>query len=272
MKIKKALIMGVVNITPDSFSDGGDYFSKENAFKHSVKLIEHGADILDIGGFTTFLPIKVSLQDEINRVVPLVRELVKEGITQISVDTKSAQVAQMVLDLGAKWINDQSAANDPNMPHQMIRAEKVVIMHSMDCRSGVHEGEKISYQNVVEEVKAFFQERISLLEAFGVKKENIILDPGIGFGKGLDDSLTLIKNIAEFNKLGCDTLLGLSRKSFLGKLLSIEAPKERDFATLGANIAAIQNGANVIRTHNVKALTDFLSAYNHTRNNDEDLH
>lgn len=252
-------IMGILNTTPDSFSDGGNFTNVALAVEHGLKLVEHGADIIDVGGVSTRPGAKeVPEPEEISRVIPVIKNLVKEGVNKISIDTKSALVAQMALDNGAIWINDQSAGlQDHHMPKVMQQAQCIVLMHSLNLEAGVDAGELISYDNIVTEIKTFFINRIEILK---LPKHKIIIDPGIGFSKGLDDSLKIIKNINKFNDLG-QTLVGLSRKSFLGKLTGITTPKDRDFVTLGANIAAYLNGVNIVRTHNVLILKQFLQGF-----------
>ncbi len=251
--------MGILNTTPDSFSDGGNFTNLTQAIKHGLKLINDGADIIDVGGVSTKPGAKhVPEQEEIARVIPVIKNLVKEGVSKISIDTKSALVAQMALDNGATWINDQSAGmGHSNMPKVMRQAQCIVLMHSLNLESGVDAGELVKYDNIINEIRTFFIKRIEVLK---LPKEKVVIDPGIGFSKGLDDSLEIIKNINKFNDLG-QTLLGLSRKSFLGKLTGIPEPKDRDFVTLGANMAAYLNGVNIVRTHNVLILKQFLQGF-----------
>jgi dihydropteroate synthase len=262
----RPLVMGIVNVTPDSFSDGGLFFSPEKALAQALKLIEEGADIIDIGGVSTAPGRKiVSLELEYERVIPVVKALAQKTKISISVDTFRAPVAHDALLSGASWINDQSAGLfDSEMPKVMKKAEAVVIMHHKTGDSGVDAGEAVHYQDPVKEVLDFFSERKAALIAEGLKEERIIVDPGFGFGKGLNDSLLLLKHFASFShKSFC--LAGLSRKSFLGKLCNIKKPQDRDFVSLAASLIAVQNGADIIRCHNVRAVVDGLKVYNSIR-------
>lgn len=256
---ERTYIMGVVNVTPDSFSDGGQFLNSQKAVEHGLRLLEEGADILDIGGVATSPgSTEVTESIELARVLPVVEGLVKNGVSAISVDTFRANVAERALDLGAAWINDQHAAlKDARMAEVLTKAQAVILMHNVGS-SGVHAGERIIYDDVVKEIAAFFSNRINTLLDQGLKKENIIIDPGIGFGKGLKDSLNLINNMHIFNNLAAMTLIGVSRKSFLGSLLDISNPALRDEASLGAAAAAIASGAHIVRTHNVKATYDMV--------------
>lgn len=247
---ERTFIMGVVNVTPNSFSDGGDFYVKDQAVIHAQRLYEEGADIIDVGGVSTAPNASlVSENEEIDRVIPVIESLVSRGINNISVDTKRAKVADLALSAGASWINDQSAGLfDNEMPLVMARADAVVIMHD-GGGTGVDAGEDVTYEDLLSDIDAFFLKRIESLKAFGVAKHKIIVDPGIGFGKGVKHSLDIINNMHRFLK---PNLIGLSRKSFIGKILSIPVAKDRDFASLGAHAAAIFSGANIVRTHRVK--------------------
>jgi dihydropteroate synthase len=257
---QRTYIMGVVNVTPDSFSDGGQFYSADSALDHALKLIDEGADILDIGGEATS-PARageVSTEEELKRVIPVISALAKRGITAISVDTSKAAVAKAALVAGASWINDQRAgAFDALMPEVMTKADAVVLMHNLG-QSGVAAGEQISYDDVCGEIYSYLKERINHLLTFGIPKERIVIDPGIGFGKGLNDSLAIINGMSTFSSLGAMSLIGISRKSFLGALTGIKDPKDRENASLGATACAVFSGANIIRTHNVKAVYDLL--------------
>lgn len=253
-KGQKTFVMGVLNITPNSFSDGGDFLDVKQALLQAEKFIAEGADIIDVGGVST-APYRgfVSEDEEIKRVIPVIEALFQAGIDNISIDTMRAKVASLALDAGASWINDQHAGLDEEMPKVMKRAQAVVIMHDGKA-AGVEAGEQVIYSNVVQDVGEFFKARIASLKAQGVDENKIIVDPGVGFGKGLDDSLAIINNMDKFH--GAMTLIGLSRKSFIGKITGISNPKERDYASLGAQAAAIFSGVNIIRTHNVRACVE----------------
>lgn len=275
---EKTYVMGIVNVTPDSFSDGGLWIDTQKAIAWAHRLIVEGADIIDIGGVSTApnAPF-VSVQEELDRVMPVIEGLVKDGVRCISVDTMQAQVAKAALSLGASWINDESAGLfDPAMSSVMKNADAVVLMHRSGD-SGVDAGEHVVYEDVIETLYDFFAARIKNLTDCGVDGSKLILDPGVGFGKGLDDTITIITNMHRFKTLNCMTLLGLSRKSFLGKLSGIKEPCERDFVSLGAQAMAVVSGVNIVRTHNVRAAVDMLKALDpmlamRMRTSDENLH
>lgn len=261
---KKTMIMGVLNVTPDSFSDGGKYFSSSKAVEHGLEMIEAGADIIDVGAESTSFytdankkPVEASVQ--IDRALPVIEILTKKSV-KISIDTTNALVAQAALKAGACWINDQGAAlKDNDMAQVMHKAEKVVLMHGFDLGFGVEAGEKITYSaqdRVMGELFSYFKERTQSLINGGLSPEQIIIDPGFGFGKGLKDSLFILKNLGSLTHLRMPILVGPSRKSFLGKISGIDKPYLRDNVSLAANVLAIKNGAEIIRTHNVKALAE----------------
>jgi len=253
----RTYIMGIINTTPDSFCDGGLYYSPERAIDHGLKLLDQGADILDIGGVSTAPTAlgPVNVEEEQRRVLPVVSGLAKRGVRAISVDTSNALVALRALESGASWINDQEAGQgDKNMPEVLAKAQGCVLMHRRGL-SGVLAGENYIYKNIRQEISNFFEERLAYLENFGLAKNRVIVDPGVGFGKGLADSLTLINNMSDFN-VGALTMIGVSRKSFLGALTNINNASERDFAGLGAMAVAVMSGAHILRVHNVKAAFD----------------
>jgi dihydropteroate synthase len=265
---QRVYVMGIVNVTPDSFSDAGVFFRRDRAVAHAEKLVLEGADIIDIGGVATSPHVInsdiVDEDEEMRRVLPVIKELVKRGIRNLSVDTSRARVAHEALLLGASWINDQSAGlNDPSMPEVMARAQGIVLMHNGGGPSGVEAGNRISYHDVIEDVLLFFRTRIAVITAAGVRPEHIVVDPGIGFGKGLADSLSIINNMHRFQEVAAVNLIGLSRKSFLYPLCGIKDPACRDYASLGATAAAILSGARIIRTHNVRATVEMARVFTH---------
>lgn len=260
----KIYVMGVLNVTPDSFSDGGSFSQTNAAVDHAQRLLDEGADILDIGGIATSPHVKdhPSESEELSRVLPVIEALVKRGIRNISVDTFRARIAHEALLAGASWINDQSAAQyDPVMASVMCKADGVVLMHNQGGPTGVDAGEKCHYDGIIDYLLAFFRDRITALVAEGVARERIIIDPGIGFGKGLNDSLTIINNMHRFGDVAAHHLIGLSRKSFLQPLTGIKDPRDRDHASAGAHAAAILSGARIIRTHNVRACVDMARVF-----------
>lgn len=258
----KTYIMGIVNVTPDSFSDGGKFYDAKAAVLHGLRLIDEGADILDVGGVSTAPGAPpVSEEEELKRVMPVIEGLHRMGITNVSIDTTRARVAKMALDSGASWINDQSAGlADEQMALVMAEADAVVLMHNLTgTRAGVEAGERVIYHDVLAHLSEFFSARIDDLGRQGVDRQKMVVDPGVGFGKGLKDSLRIINNMHRLVGLGAMSLIGLSRKSFLGKLTGIANPCERDFASLGAHAAAIWSGTNIIRTHSVRSTVHMAS-------------
>ncbi len=250
-------IMGVLNVTPDSFSDGGKFSTVENALKHTEEMLHEGADIIDVGGESTRPGAeKVGEQEEKKRVIPVIkaiREKFPEAV--ISVDTYKAGVAEDALKAGADIINDISGLRfDPKM--KFVAKEfnvPVVVMHIKGTPKDMQKNP--FYEDVTKELLEYFEERIRSLESFGIEK--IIIDPGIGFGKRLEDNLAIIKNLSAFLVFGKPVLLGLSRKSFLG-MLTNEPVENRLFGTLVADTIGILNGANILRVHDVKPHRELL--------------
>ncbi len=247
-------IMGVINITPDSFSDGGLYFDKNKALEKGLQLVEEGAEIIDIGGESTRPGSEaVSQEEEIRRVIPLIATLRKHTDTLISIDTTKSEVAHASLDAGADIINDISALRfDPRMAS--LAAEKdvpVILMHMKGTPKTMQVNP--TYEDVLFEVKAFLQESIDKAQASGIKKEKIIIDPGIGFGKRLKDNLALINNLHLLEELGRPILIGVSRKSFIGTILD-SPPEERLEGTIASAILSIIHGAHILRVHDVASV------------------
>lgn len=246
-------------MTPDSFSDGGKYLSKEAIYQQAKRLLEEGAHILDIGGESS-RPFSdpVSVEEELNRVIPAIEVIRAFSDCPISIDTTKAQVAEAALNKGADIINDISALRfDSNMSR--LVAEKgvpLVLMHMKGTPKNMQLNPH--YDNVIREIKDFFKERIDFCVSKGIKKEQLILDPGIGFGKRFEDNLDIINGLFEFSVFDLPLLVGPSRKAFLGEITGKEEPSERDVATCGAVVAAILNGASIVRIHNVAAMLDAI--------------
>lgn len=251
----RTYIMGVINVTPDSFSDGGKFSSPEGAKQHAVSLVAAGADILDIGGEST-RPFSepVTLEEELRRVIPVIREIREISDCLISVDTVKAEVAEAALYEGADIINDISALRfDSRMADVASACEApVVLMHMKGSPKDMQVDPY--YEDVVGEVKGFLEKRMAWANSKGIPKKKILIDPGIGFGKSFQDNLVLINRLEEFIELGVPVMVGVSRKAFLGAIAGIEDAGERDVATLGAIAASAMRGANLVRVHNV-ALT-----------------
>lgn len=247
-------IMGILNITPDSFSDGGEFFSADQAIERGVQMAGEGADIIDIGAESTRPGAEpISTKVELNRLLPVLDQLLKKTDVPISVDTYKSEVAEAALSAGAHIINDISGLRfDPVMKDVVARYQApVIIMHI----KGEPKNMQIDpyYDDVMGEISDYLAESIRMAEAAGVKKENMIIDPGIGFGKRLEDNYEIIRRISELKRFGCSILVGPSRKSFLGKVLNLP-PSERLEGTITAVAVAIQNGADIVRVHDVKSI------------------
>jgi dihydropteroate synthase len=246
--------MGVVNVTPDSFFDGGVHADADAAVAHGLQLAGEGADILDIGGESSRPGSEpVSTEEELRRVVPVVRGLRAKTAALLSVDTTKAEVARAVLDAGADIINDISAFRMDTglLKHVAATGAGLVLMHMRGTPKTMQL--QPEYEDVIAEVRGFLDERMTVAQAYGVPPEAIILDPGIGFGKRLEDNLALINDIEPLAGLGRPVLLGLSRKSFIGKILNAQ-PQDRLEGTIGASVVGIVRGAHILRVHDVKSV------------------
>ena len=243
---KRTYIMGILNVTPDSFSDGGDFNNVDIAIKHAKEMIEDGADIIDIGGESTRPGHKfVSSDEEIKRIVPVIKELKKEIKVPISIDTYKSQVAEEVLKLGADMINDVwGLTYDDDMAGVIAKYDAhVCIMHNQDGTN--------YDKDIMESIKEFLQNSIDKALAAGVKKEKIVIDPGIGFGKTFEQNIEVLKRLSELQDLGYPVLLGTSRKSVLGKIVNVE-PKERLVPTIATTVLGIRDGVDIVRVHDVR--------------------
>jgi len=259
LSFEQPLVMGVVNVTPDSFSDGGDFFDAEAAIRHGLSLIEEGADILDIGGEST-RPFSepVSIEEETQRVVPVIEYLSKKISIPISIDTTKSVVARRAISAGASIINDISALRiDPDMAEVAAKNDVLLIlMHMKGTPSDMQVSP--SYDDLLGEIKDFLNQAIIRAETSGVSKNKIIIDPGIGFGKTVSHNLFLINHLNEFQDLNVPVLLGSSRKAFIRKILvqdeNTEPKPDHPLVETGtqATVAAgIMNGAHIVRVHNV---------------------
>jgi dihydropteroate synthase len=243
--------MGIVNVTPDSFSDGGRYFDSTRALEHAWKLIEDGADILDIGGESSRPGSDpVSIEEELRRVVPVVRALAGVCGVPLSIDTTKPEVAEECLGLGARIVNDIAGFSDPEMLRVTARhAAAAVIMH-MRGTPKTMQSEPV-YDDLIGEVKQFLAERVSAARAAGVR--DISVDPGIGFGKTAAHNFEILRRLDEFQSIGCPVLAGPSRKSFLGSLKGQQEAGGRLEGTLAAVVISALKGASVVRVHDVGA-------------------
>jgi dihydropteroate synthase len=250
--------MGVVNATPDSFSDGGRYLDPQAAVAHGRLLVEQGAQMLDVGGESTRPgAAAVPADEELRRVLPVVEGLVSTGAT-ISIDTSKAAVAAAALDAGASYVNDVTAfRGEPGLAGLVAeRGVDCCVMHMLGTPRTMQDDPR--YDDVVSEVKAFLEERLAFAIAEGIAEERVMLDPGIGFGKTVAHNLELIRRLDEIVAIGRPVVFGVSRKSFLGKLTG-RAPGDRAVATAAANVLALERGASVFRVHDVPATLDALA-------------
>jgi len=261
-----AAIMGILNITPDSFSDGGEFNSAEAAFLHALEVIEQGADIIDVGGESTRPGAEeVSLQQELDRVIPVIERLSKERATPISVDTSKPAVMTAAIDAGASMINDVNGLRARGAIQAVAQAGvPVCIMHMQGQPETMQNAP--AYDNVVDEVLTFLKTQIELSVAGGISRDDIIIDPGIGFGKTLQHNLALLRSISQLHtKTGSEVLVGISRKSMIDRLLK-RAVNERLAASLGLAVQAILNGAKLVRVHDVRATYDAIRAVEAVQN------
>ena len=252
---RETLVMGILNVTPDSFSDGGLFYNTDEAVRHALQLIEYGIDIIDIGGESTRPGAKkISEEEEIQRIIPVVkqiRELSPEII--ISIDTTKSMVAQKAIQSGANIINDISGFSFDNKMIDVVRESKVpvIIMHMQGDPSNMQN--KPVYDDLIIDISSFFKSKIKLAIDAGIKKEQIILDPGIGFGKTVGDNFQLINQLNEFCKLGFPVMIGPSRKSFIGTTLNLPVD-DRLEGTAAAVAVGVMNGARIVRVHDVKEI------------------
>ncbi len=246
------LIMGILNVTPDSFSDGGQFTDPNEAADHALQMMEEGADMIDIGGESTRPGAEpVPLEEELNRTIPVVEAIRKKSDCLISIDTYKSAVAKAALDAGAGVVNDISALTfDENMAS--LVAEKNVPVIMMHIKGTPRDMQKNpSYENLIGEIIDFFTEQTSLAKEKGVPDTNIILDPGIGFGKRLEDNFEIIRELRQICAMGYPVLFGPSRKSFIGTALNLPV-EDRLEGTLASITAGIMNGARIVRVHDVK--------------------
>jgi dihydropteroate synthase len=260
LSLDRPLIMGIVNVTPDSFSDGGRLDSATAAVDHALKLTEEGADILDVGGESTrpgaaFVPS----DEERRRVLPVIEALVGRGLV-VSVDTRKPDVMRAALDAGAAMVNDVMALREPSALETLAESQAAVCLMHMQGEPQTMQ-QAPHYDDVVAEVAKFLQDRVAACEAAGIARDRIIIDPGFGFGKTLEHNLLLLKQLRELTQLGVPLLAGMSRKSMLGAL-SGRGVGEREYAGVSAHLLAVLRGARILRVHNVAAMRDALAIWN----------
>jgi dihydropteroate synthase len=249
---KRTLVMGIINITPDSFSDGGKFFDSKEAISNAQSLVSQGADIIDVGGESTRPGSdSVSLDEEMRRVIPVIEGISKEVNVPISVDTCKSEVAKAALDAGACIINDISAMrSDPKIANVAAEySSPLILMHMQGTPRDMQKDPK--YSDVLGEIRKFLKERIDFARSKGVITENIIIDPGIGFGKTLEHNYEIIRKLGGLKDLNQPILIGTSRKSFIGNTLGLDVD-DRLEGTLATITMCIINGADIIRVHDVK--------------------
>ena len=260
LDLSHPLVMGIVNVTPDSFSDGGRHLLHDAAIAHALKLVDEGADILDIGGESTRPGARiVEVQEELDRVMPVIQGLLNAGVP-LSIDTCKPEVMRETLAAGVHMVNDINALLEPGALEVIVNSDAgVCLMHKQGKPANMQN--QPEYEDVVVEVMDFLRTRIAVLEAAGVARNRIVVDPGFGFGKTLAHNLSLLQNLQKFSALDVPLLAGLSRKSMLG-LITGQDVNHRLSASVAAALLAVQRGANIVRVHDVQATCDALKVWN----------
>jgi dihydropteroate synthase len=259
LSLDRIRVMAIANVTPDSFSDGGERLDAAHAIDDGLRFVSEGADIVDVGGESTRPGSRPTAADEeLRRVLPVVEGLARQGVL-VSIDTRRASVARACLDAGARIVNDVSAlSDDPElMPLVARRGVPVVLMHRRGRSEAKYDGP--AYGDVVEEVRRFLLDRARASEAAGIARERIALDPGIGFGKSVEENVALIAGAARLADAGYPVLVGSSRKGFIGRLTGIAEPRRRDPASVWLAVEAARRGAAIVRVHDVAAVRQALA-------------
>jgi dihydropteroate synthase len=257
LEITRPLVMGIVNVTPDSFSDGGRFFVAETAISHALQMVREGADLLDVGGESTRPGSQpVPLQEELSRVLPVVRELVRQTEIPISVDTSKAEVARQCLMAGASIVNDVTGlTGDPAMPAAIKEfGAGAMVMHMRGTPQTMQLNPH--YENVVEEIYRYLETRLRELTAFGLAPEQLVIDPGVGFGQSHEHTFTLLRGLERFRALGRPLCLGVSRKGFIGKLTGRPVDERQSGSVAVACHAMAHGAAQILRVHDVAAHAD----------------
>ncbi|WP_100913088.1 dihydropteroate synthase [Pseudoalteromonas spongiae] len=260
LDLSQTHIMGILNLTPDSFSDGGSYQQIDSAVICALAMLENGATIIDIGGESTRPGAPdVALEEELARVIPVIKAIRKKSDCLISIDTSKAEVMRQAVNAGADIINDVRALQEPNALATTAELGVPVCLMHMQGQPRTMQSNP-NYDDVINDIKQFFVERIAACEAAGISRDKIILDPGFGFGKTLAHNYHILKYIDEFKMMGCEVLAGLSRKSMIGNLLGRDVDQRLAGSVAGALIAA-QKGAKIIRVHDVTETADALNVW-----------
>lgn len=264
---KETLVMGIVNVTPDSFSDGGKFYSTKDAIAHASKLICEGADIIDIGGESTRPGAnEISSSDELKRVIPVIKGIRSNNPDiLISIDTTKAIVAKEAVEVGANIINDVSGLSfDSQMPKTVASLNApIIIMHMKGNPRNMQKNPE--YKDLIDEILDYFKERIKIATKAGIDREMIILDPGIGFGKTIEHNFQILSKLNKFNKLELPLLIGTSRKSFIGLTLNL-SPEDRVDGTAATVALGVNNGARIVRVHDVEKMKRVVTITDRIRN------
>lgn len=257
LDLTRSHVMGIVNVTPDSFSDGGRYSSTELAISHALQLVAEGADILDIGGESTRPnATPVGLEEELERVIPVIERLAKEVDVPLSIDTYKPQVMREAVKVGAAIINDIRGLQEPGALQAVAEGNAGVCVMHMQGTPQTMQYDPV-YQDVVQEVKTFLMQRLQACTAAGIPAERIVLDPGFGFGKRTVHNIALLNGLPDILELGRPLLVGLSRKSVLGQIVGSDVD-QRLHASLAASVISAMKGGRIVRVHDVKATVDAL--------------
>lgn len=261
LRLDRARVMGIVNVTPDSFSDGGNHDTTEAAVAHGLKLVEEGADLLDIGGESTRPgAVPVSVDEELRRIVPVIEQLAARTSVPISIDTFKPEVMRAAVAAGAGMINDIFGLRQDGALEAAAAANVPVVLMHMQGEPGNMQADP-HYDDVVAEVHGFLVQRLFAAEMAGIAKKHLVIDPGFGFGKNTAHNMTLLARSERFLELGVPMLAGLSRKRSLGELTGRDAPAERVAASVAAHLIAVQRGARIVRVHDVAATVDALKIW-----------
>ena len=266
MEVIQPIIMGVLNVTPDSFSDGGKFFGSSSAIEQAKSMVDNGAGIIDVGGESTRPgALSVSVNDELKRVIPVIEVLTKEINIPISIDTSKPEVMEQAVESGASIINDVNALRAEGAVEMAAKLKTDVCLMHMQGSPRTMQNHP-TYKDVVEDIKFFFKRRIEVCEAAGIELSSITLDLGFGFGKNLGHNIALLKNLSEFQEFGVSILAGLSRKSMIGTLLGDKDVDSRMIGSVTAALIALENGADIIRVHDVSETNDAIKVWHQIKN------
>lgn len=263
----KTLIMGILNVTPDSFYDGGKYNTIKQALIHTEQMISEGADIIDVGGESTRPGSNsVSQKEELSRVIPIIDAINKNFVIPVSIDTTKSMVARQALDSGATIVNDISGLRfDPALADIVSKYEAQIILCHTSSRP-VDMQKKTLYENIVEDIYTYLENSIKISEDCGILSDNISIDPGFGFGKTANHNLLLLKSLSKFKKLDKKVVIGTSMKSFIGKILQSDDIEQRILGTFATIVISILNGADIVRVHDVKKMKVAVQIADSVRN------